>query len=337
MLQTNYSLRSSNTFGFDVRARIGGPICSEADLTALRADQRMVNMPRIVLGLGSNIVFTRDFDGLALVINLRGRRVIAQIDDAYIIEVAAGERWHDFVDWTLQQGMPGLENLAMIPGTVGAAPVQNIGAYGLELAERFERLRALDMINGRIVELDSQECAFGYRDSIFQHAVRDQLIILSVVFRLPKRWCARNLYADVASRLAVNNISKPTARQIFDVITEIRREKLPDPAILGSVGSFFKNPIVDTEQFLVLREKEPDIVYYNQRDGRVKLAAGWMIDRCGWKGRSIGKAAVHKSQSLVLVNRGGATGEQILTLARAIRSDVSRRFGLKLDIEPRII
>lgn len=336
-LQADYSLRDHNTFGFDVRARLGGVIRSEAALAALRADGRIVGMPRLVLGAGSNVVLTRDFDGLALVIDLRGRRVVAQTDDAYIVEAAAGERWHDFVDWTLQQGMAGLENLALIPGTVGAAPVQNIGAYGLELAERFERLRALDMVDGRIVELDAPACAFGYRDSVFKHAARDRLIILSVTFRLPKRWRARASYADVASRLDASGIGEPTARQIFDAVTAIRREKLPDPAVLGNAGSFFKNPIVDAEQFAALRAKEPDIVCYTQRDGRVKLAAGWMIDRCGWKGRSIGAAAVHERQALVLVNRGGATGEQVLALARAIRADVSQRFGVLLDMEPLVV
>ncbi|UDG82864.1 UDP-N-acetylmuramate dehydrogenase [Candidatus Vallotia lariciata] len=337
MLQADYSLRKYNTFGFDVRARIGCLIRSEADFISLRADRHIVEMPRIVLGSGSNVVFTRDFDGLALVMDLRGRRIVSQTNDAYLVEVAAGERWHDFVNWTLQQGMPGLENLALIPGTVGGAPVQNIGAYGLELVERFESLRALDMIDGRIIELDAQACEFGYRDSIFKRVTRNQLIILSVVFRLPKRWCARKAYADVSSRLAVSKISEPTARQIFDVITAIRREKLPDHTVLGNAGSFFKNPIITNEQFSVLQKKEPDIVFHIQHDGRVKLSAGWMIDRCGWKGRSIGTAAVHKNQSLVLVNYGGATGEQVVALAQEIRADVSQRFSVKLDIEPLVI
>ncbi|WP_225721533.1 UDP-N-acetylmuramate dehydrogenase [Candidatus Vallotiella sp. (ex Adelges kitamiensis)] len=337
MLQADYALRNYNAFGFDVHARIGGLIRSETALAKLRTDKCIASMPRIVLGAGSNIVFTRDFDGLALVIDLRGKRIVSQTDDAYIVEGAAGERWHDFVYWTLQQGMPGLENLALIPGTVGAAPVQNIGAYGLELVERFERLRAFDMIDGRIVELNVQECAFGYRDSIFKNAARGQLIILSVIFRLPKRWYARDSYADITSRLAMNKISEPTAQQIFDVVTAIRREKLPDPAVLGNVGSFFKNPIVSAEYFAALQAKEPDIVFYAQCDSRVKLSAGWMIDQCGWKERSIGGAAVHKSQALVLVNRGGATGEQVLELAQVIRADVRQRFGVELDIEPLVV
>ncbi|UDG82149.1 UDP-N-acetylmuramate dehydrogenase [Candidatus Vallotia cooleyia] len=336
-LQANYSLRDHNTFGFDVRARLGGTICSEVALIALCADQRIANLPRLVLGAGSNVVLTRDFDGLVLVIKLRGKRILAQTDDSYIVEVAAGERWHDFVDWTLQQGMAGLENLALIPGTVGAAPVQNIGAYGLELVERLERLRSLDIVEGRIIDLDAQACAFGYRDSIFKHAARDRLIILSVVFRLPKRWQACVTYADLASWLSSRGIHKPTARQIFGAITEIRREKLPNPMMLGNAGSFFKNPLVDIKKFSELRAKEPNIVFYTQHNGRIKLAAGWMIDRCGWKGRSIGPSAVHERQALVLVNRGGATGKQILALALAIRADVRQRFGVELDIEPRII
>ncbi|KAG0194196.1 hypothetical protein DFQ28_001333 [Apophysomyces sp. BC1034] len=336
-LRADYPLRDHNTFGFDVRARVGCAIRSEAALAALRTDGRIAGMPRLVLGSGSNIVLTRHFDGAAIVMGLRGRRVVAQTDDAHIVEAAAGESWHAFVDWTLQQGMAGLENLALIPGTVGAAPVQNIGAYGIELAERFERLRAFDMVDGRTVELDADACAFGYRDSVFKHAARDRLIIVSVAFRLPKRWCARARYADVQRRLAASGIAVPTARQVFDAVSAIRREKLPDPVTLGNAGSFFKNPVVDAQQFAALRAREPDIVSYAQHDARVKLAAGWMIDRCGWKGRSLGGAAVHERQALVLVNRGGATGEQVLELARAIRADVGRRFGVELEMEPLVV
>lgn len=337
VLQADYPLRDHNTFGFDVRARIGCTIRTEAALALLRTDTRIAGMPRLVLGAGSNIVLTRDFDGVAILNTMRGRRVITQTDDAYIVEAGAGENWHAFVDWTLRHGMPGLENLAMIPGMVGAAPVQNIGAYGVELAERFERLRAFDMVDGRSVELDASACAFGYRDSVFKHTARDRLIIVSVTFRLPKQWRARASYADVERKLAASGIAVPTARQVFDAVTAVRREKLPDPAIWGNVGSFFKNPIVNAQQFAALQAREPGIVSYAQHDGRVKLAAGWMIERCGWKGRTLGSAAVHDRQALVLVNRGGATGEQVLALARAIRADVGRRFGVELEMEPLVV
>ena len=336
-LSADYPLRTHNTFGFDVRAGFACTIRSEADLAAALADPRLAGLPRLVLGGGSNVVLTRDFEGVAMLIRMRGRRIVGETEDAYLVEAAAGENWHEFVAWTLEQGLGGLENLALIPGTVGAAPIQNIGAYGLEMAERFERLRAFDLLEGRAVEMDAEACAFGYRDSVFKRAGRDRFVILSVTFRLPKRWQARASYADLARELDARGITTPTPGQIFDAVVAIRRAKLPDPVTLGNAGSFFKNPVIDAGEFDALRSREPEIVFYAQRDGRVKLAAGWMIDRCGWKGRTHGGAGVHDRQALVLVNRGGATGAQVLALAHAIRTDVGQRFGVELEVEPVVV
>ncbi|SAK50199.1 UDP-N-acetylenolpyruvoylglucosamine reductase [Caballeronia arationis] len=331
-LIADYSLRAHNTFGFDVRARYAMKLDTEAQVAALARDDRIASLPRLVLGGGSNVVLTRDFDGVALLVGIPGKRVIFEAADAYLVEAGAGENWHDFVAWTLAQGMPGLENLALIPGTVGAAPIQNIGAYGLEMGERFERLRAIELATGEAREFDREACAFGYRDSFFKRAGRGRFLITSVVFRLPKAWTPRADYADVARVL--EGSGKRDAQAIFDAVVAVRRAKLPDWTVLGNAGSFFKNPVVSAEAFEALRAREPDVVSYRQPDGSAKLAAGWLIDRCGWKGRSIGGAAVHDRQALVLVNRGGATGAQVLELADAIKRDVLARFDVELEAEP---
>ncbi len=319
-----------------MRARLACRIERADQLLAAVRDPRATGLARLVLGGGSNVVLTRDFEGLVLLVALRGRRIVREDGDAWYVEAAAGENWHEFVAWTLAQGIPGLENLALIPGTVGAAPIQNIGAYGLEMGERFASLRAVELATGEIVELDADACRFGYRDSFFKQEGRDRFVITSVTFKLPKLWAPRAGYADVARELTARGHggATPTAQAIFDAVVGVRRAKLPDPLALGNAGSFFKNPVVDAAQFDALLHREPELVSYRQPDGRVKLAAGWLIDRCGWKGRAIGAAAVHERQALVLVNRGGATGAEILALATAIQRDVAQRFGVELEAEP---
>jgi UDP-N-acetylmuramate dehydrogenase len=332
----DYPLKAHNTFGFDVRARLACRIEREEQLLRALRDPCAEGLATLVLGGGSNVVLSRDFDGLVLLIALRGRRVAREDDEAWYVEAAAGENWHEFVAWTLAEGLPGLENLALIPGTVGAAPIQNIGAYGLEMGERFASLRALEIATGEIVELDATACRFGYRDSVFKQGGRGRFVIVSVTFKLPKAWTPRASYADLARELATRDQADtaPSAQAIFDAVVAVRRAKLPDPLVLGNAGSFFKNPVVDAVQFDALLAREPELVSYRQADGRVKLAAGWLIDRCGWKGRSIGAAAVHERQALVLVNRGGASGADVLALAQAIRRDVAQRFGVELEAEP---
>ncbi len=335
-LIAGYPLKAHNTFGFDVSARFACRIEREAQLMAAVRDPRVAGLPRLVLGGGSNVVLTGDFPGLVLLVALQGRRLLREDSDAWYVEAGGGEPWHEFVAWTLSQGLPGLENLALIPGTVGAAPIQNIGAYGLEMGERFASLRAVELATGAVVELDAQACRFGYRDSFFKREGRDRFVITSVTFRLPKVWQPRAGYADLARELAANgHADVPLAAQaIFDAVVAVRRAKLPDPLELGNAGSFFKNPVVEAEQFAALKIREPEVVSYLQPDGKVKLAAGWLIDRCGWKGRAMGAAAVHDRQALVLVNRGGATGAEVLALAKAIQRDVLERFGVELEAEP---
>ncbi|RZF27712.1 UDP-N-acetylmuramate dehydrogenase [Paraburkholderia sp. UYCP14C] len=344
-LIAGYPLKAHNTFGFDVRAQFACLIEREEQLLAAVRDPRVASLPRLVLGGGSNVVLTGDFAGLVLLVALRGRRVVREDQDAWYVEAAGGEPWHEFVAWTLAQGLPGLENLALIPGTVGAAPIQNIGAYGLEMCERFASLRAIELATGKAVELDADACRFGYRDSFFKREGRERFVITSVTFRLPKAWRPRAGYADLARELAARGPAassgevdsaalQPTAQAIFDAVVAVRRAKLPDPLELGNAGSFFKNPVIDAAQFEALERREPEIVSYAQADGRVKLAAGWLIDRCGWKGRAMGAAAVHERQALVLVNRGGASGAEVLALARAIQRDVFERFGVELEAEP---
>jgi UDP-N-acetylmuramate dehydrogenase len=340
-LQANYPLRAHNTFGFGVNARLAATISSVDDLRAALADPLAAGLPVLVIGGGSNLVLTGDVDALVLLMAIRGRRVLqddANADgDAVLIEAGAGENWHDFVTWTLEQGCPGLENLALIPGTVGAAPVQNIGAYGLELADRFASLNAFDRETGLIRTFDAAACAFAYRDSVFKREGRDRFIITSVTFRLPRPWKAVAAYADVARAMSARGLTEPTASDIYAAVLDARRSKLPDPTVIGNAGSFFKNPVVDAGHYHALQAVEPGIVGYPQPDGGVKLAAGWMIDQCGWKGRALGAAAVHERQALVLVNPGQATGHDILALADAITHDVKQRFGVALEKEPIVV
>jgi UDP-N-acetylmuramate dehydrogenase len=272
----------------------------------------------------------------------------------FIVEAGAGENWHDFVAWTLEQGYPGLENMAMIPGTVGASPVQNVGAYGVELQDRFDSLDAMDLQSGQVFALNAAQCAFGYRDSVFKHAstatmghqavgLKDRALILRVRFALPKVWKPVLGYADIEKKMDADGTTTPDARQIFDWVCAIRRAKLPDPAVIGNAGSFFKNPTVSHEQCADIIARDPKVVHYLLADGSIKLAAGWLIDSCGWRGKSVGQAGVYEKQALVLVNRGagsnglGATGGEVMTLAKAIQTSVYERFGLMLEPEPVVL
>jgi len=333
-IQSNFPLRSLNTFGIDASASAYLKITSAAMLDAVASDASLAGMPRLVLGGGSNLLLTGDYPGLVLHMATSGIELVGEDDDAFYIRAAAGENWHRFVLWTLEHGFPGLENLSLIPGSVGACPIQNIGAYGVELKDRFHALTAFDMVDKKTFVLDREACGFGYRDSIFKHALRDRAVILDVTFALPKRWQANIRYADVAQELAAGGIDAPSARQISDAVIAVRTRKLPDPAVIGNAGSFFKNPVVSQDVRDALLARCPDLVSYAQADGSWKLAAGWLIDRAGWKGRSLGAAGVYEKQALVLVNRGGAKGREIAGLAAAIQADVQEKFGVALEPEP---
>jgi UDP-N-acetylmuramate dehydrogenase len=337
VIEENCSLRDCNSFGLPAVARRLVRVASEADVKRLVDDRRLGRAPKFILGGGSNIVLTRDIaSDVVIKVEVRGRRLVEKRDDAWIVEAGAGESWHDFVAWTLDQ-WPGLENLALIPGTVGAAPVQNIGAYGVELSDRFDSLDAVDLTTGRTVTLAVDALRFGYRDSVFKHELAGKSVITRVRFRLPRPWRPVLGYADLARKVAERGDTALDARQIFDWVCEIRRAKLPDPAVIGNAGSFFKNPVVTLEQCRDIIGRDPSVVHYPMADGSVKLAAGWLIDACGWKGKSIGRAGVYDKHSLVLVNRGGASGAEVVTLARAIQESVYGRFGIRLEPEPVVV
>jgi UDP-N-acetylmuramate dehydrogenase len=290
-------------------------------------------------------VLTGDVKPVVLKVEVPGRRVVDDGPRATVLEFGAGENWHDIVGWTLDQGFGGLENMALIPGTVGASPVQNVGAYGVELQDRFESLDAIDLVTGRVFTLNAAQCAFGYRDSVFKHAAAQEgdfglagrALILRVRLRLPKPWKPVLGYVDLERKRAESGAREPTARNIYDWVCAIRSAKLPDPRVIGNAGSFFKNPTVTPEQCTDIIAREPGIVHYPMPDGSVKLAAGWLIDACGWKGKSVGNAGVYERQALVLVNRGGATGGEVVTLARAIQTSVYERFGIRLEPEPVVV
>jgi len=340
-VQTRASLRAFNTFGLPAVARTLVRLKTEADVRRVVDHPAYGVAPKFVLGGGSNVVLTHDLEQVVLKVEILGRRLVRETPEAWIVELGAGEPWPEAVAWTLQQGWPGLENLALIPGSTGAAPVQNIGAYGVELKDRFDSLDAVDLVTGRSVTLGPAECRFGYRDSVFKQrgfgGLAGKSVITRVRFRLPKPWQPVLGYLDLERRMAETGNHAPDAQTVFDWICAIRRAKLPDPAVIGNAGSFFKNPVVSEEQCKDIIGRDPEIVHYPLPDGTVKLAAGWLIDACGWKGKSVGRAGVYEKQALVLVNRGGASGAEVVTLARAIQESVYGRFGIRLEPEPIIV
>ncbi len=340
-IEHDASLRPLNTFGLPAQAKALVRIDDDAAVRRLLAHPQLGRGPKLVLGGGSNMVFTKDVEGAVLKVEVRGLRLVEARPDAWIVEAGAGESWHELVRWTLEQGWPGLENLALIPGTVGAAPVQNIGAYGLELKDRFDSLQAVDLVTGRTVRLDAAACGFGYRHSVFKEqgfgGLAGKSLITRVRLRLPRPWQPVLGYLDLERRMHETGNHAPDARTIFDWVCAIRSAKLPDPARIGNVGSFFKNPIVSAEQCRDIIGRDPSVVHYPLADGSIKLAAGWLIDACGWKGKTVGRAGVYDKQALVLVNHGGASGAEVVTLARAIQESVYGRFGIRLEPEPVVV
>jgi len=336
-IERRASLRAFNSFGLPAVAASLVRLRSEADVRRMVDHPEIGPAPKLILGGGSNLVLTRDVAAVVLKVEIPGRRLVAETPEAVVVEAGAGEDWHDFVAWTLQHGWPGLENLALIPGKVGAAPVQNIGAYGVELADRFESLDGVDLVTGRSVTLSPQQCRFGYRDSVFKHGLAGKTLITRVRFRLPRPWKPVLGYLDLQKRVHDTGNAHPDAQTVFDWVCAIRRAKLPDPQQIGNAGSFFKNPVVSAEQCRDIIGRDPSVVHYPLPDGSAKLAAGWLIEACGWKGKSIGRAGVYERQALVLVNRGGAIGAEVLTLARAIQESVYGRFGIRLEPEPIIL
>ncbi|MGO0629655.1 UDP-N-acetylmuramate dehydrogenase [Pseudomonas sp. SAR267] len=333
--QEQVSLKPYNTFGIDVKARYFTQAHSDEDVREVLAQARQRKLAVHVIGGGSNLLLTRDIDAVVLHMASRGRRVMSDDGERVVVEAQAGEPWHPFVQWSLAQGYCGLENLSLIPGTVGAAPMQNVGAYGVEIKDVFAGLTALDRETGALRDFNLEACAFGYRDSVFKRNP-GRWLILRVRFALRHELQAHLDYGPVRQRLAEQGVEQPTAQAISDAICSIRREKLPDPAELGNAGSFFKNPVVSAEQVARIRAQYPGVVAYPQADGQVKLAAGWLIEQAGWKGYREGDAGVHRLQSLVLVNHGQASGAQVHALAQRIQADILERFGVALEMEPNL-
>lgn len=334
-LQSDVSLKPYNTFGVDVRARLFAEARTDEDVREALAYSAQNRIDLLVLGGGSNLLLTGDVDALVLRMASRGIRIVHEDCDRAIVEAEAGEPWHPFVQDMLAQGLAGLENLSLIPGTVGAAPMQNIGAYGVEIKDVFHSLVAMDRLNGELREFSLQDCAFGYRDSVFKHQT-GRWLILRVRFALTFAARLHLDYGPVRQRLEEQGIKDPTPVHVSKAICAIRSEKLPDPAVLGNAGSFFKNPLVPADVAVRIKQAHPGLVAYPQPDGQVKLAAGWLIEKAGWKGFREGDAGVHALQSLVLVNYGSASGHDLLNLAQRIQADVLERFGVTLEMEPNL-
>ncbi|MDF2445339.1 MAG: murB [Moraxellaceae bacterium] len=331
----NQPLDRLNTFGITARARFYAAPESEVELARFLRSVTARNLPLMVLGGGSNLIFSGDFPGVVLQPALTGVACIGESADHYLVEAAGGEKWHDFVQYTLACHWYGLENLSLIPGTVGASPIQNIGAYGVEIADHLHSLTAMEIASGEVREFSREECRLGYRESVFKQELRGRYIITRVRFLLLKAAAVRTGYGDIRQELADHGIVQPTPRQVADAVIAIRTRKLPLPSVLGNAGSFFKNPVVAAGKLESLRQHFPEIVAYPQGE-QAKLAAGWLIEKAGWKGRRIGPVGSYNKQALVLVNHGGATGADVMQVAHAIQQAVLQMFGVQLEMEPQV-
>jgi UDP-N-acetylmuramate dehydrogenase len=336
-VETNKSLRPLNTFAIDAAAEWFVDVRHPDDYRAVLAEPRFATLPRFILGGGSNILLRGDVAGLVVKNSLPGISIEKQ-DDAHVwVRAAAGEVWHDLVLHCVEHGWGGLENLSLIPGQVGAAPMQNIGAYGVEMRDTCESVEALDARTGEAVTFSARDCEFGYRDSVFKHRYKDLFLITAVTFRLNKVPQFHVGYGDVQKTLQEMGVTDLSIRAVSDAVIRIRSSKLPDPKVLGNAGSFFKNPIVPRQQFEALFAQHPGMPHWPQRDGAEKVPAGWLIEACGWKGKRNGAVGVHERQALVIVNYGGAAGSEVWQLALEIQASVRDRFGIELHPEVNLI
>jgi len=335
-VQENTSLKRLNSFGIDASARYFVEVNNQEEVIAFSSEPQFADMPLLILGGGSNILLRHDFNGVVLKVGFSGIDLLREDADHYYLKVGAGENWHALVMHCVANGYAGIENLSLIPGNVGAAPMQNIGAYGVELKDVFEQLVAIDLKSGESREFSIDECQFGYRDSIFKNELRDRYMIASVTLRLSKVARLNTSYGAIEQELEAMQIGEVDISSISQAVTNIRSSKLPDPAALGNAGSFFKNPIVSEEEFLQVRADHPDVVSYPADEG-VKIAAGWLIDQCGWKGKRIGEVGVHENHALVLANYGNATGDDIYNLSEEILDSVRAKFNISLEREVNIV
>jgi UDP-N-acetylmuramate dehydrogenase len=329
----NYSLRDRNTLGFEVMATWVLPITQVEQIPVAIRWAKNAGLPYRTLGGGSNVVLPAQLPGLTLLMDLDFIEVLENLAAKTRLRVGAGMNWHNFVRWTLDQNYRGLENLALIPGTVGAAPIQNIGAYGVEVKEYIDAVEAYDCQTNQWVSLSKTDCQFSYRHSVFKDEP-NRFVISAVIFDLPKAWQPRVSYADLTSYFDNRAVDAITAPAIFDAVCAIRTQKLPDPKVIGNVGSFFQNPVISNQQLQILKEQFPQIVSYPESATHSKLAAGWLIDQCGFKGIETGNVGVHDKQALVLTHRGGGNASELLKLAEQIQKKVKETFGVKLTTEP---
>ena len=331
-IRENVSLKNFNTFGIDVRARYFVEIAHEDDLNELFLDPKWLQTPRLVLGGGSNVLFTKDFEGLVIRMNIRGIEHRINHEEVYV-EAGAGENWNELVNYCVSHNFAGMENLSLIPGSVGASPVQNIGAYGVELKDVFDSCRAFEISTQQIKTFVKEACSFGYRESVFKSELKNQFIITSVKFKLSLQPKVNTTYGAIKDELQNRGIDQPTIEDASKVVSQIRVSKLPDPSTIGNAGSFFKNPVIDLAQFIRLKEAFPNLISFPVGENQVKLAAGWLIEQCGWKGKVVGQTGTYKNQALVLVNHGGASGAEIYALSSQIIDSVYNKFGVVLQRE----
>ena len=335
-IQSQFSLKNYNTFGIEAKAKQFVAVHSIAELKEVL--QQNKSEKKFILGGGSNMLLTQDIDALVIHVDLKGKKIIKEDTDFVWVESQAGENWHEFVLWTIDQNLGGLENMSLIPGNVGTTPVQNIGAYGTEIKDTFDSCHAMTIENQEMKTFTKAECHFGYRESIFKNEVKDQYIITSVVFKLTKHNHKINTsYGDITAELAKNNITNPTLKDVSNAVIAIRQSKLPDPKELGNSGSFFKNPILLKTDFEEIHQKFPEMKYYVVSETEVKVPAGWLIEQAGFKGKRFGDAGIHKNQALVLVNYGNATGQEILDVSKNIQDTIFKTFGIHIEAEVNVI
>jgi UDP-N-acetylmuramate dehydrogenase len=332
----NFSLKNYNTFGIEAKAEQFVAVHTVAELKSILGQNK--NQKKFILGGGSNMLLTKNIEALVIHIDLKGKKILQEEADFVWVESQAGENWHEFVLWSIEQNLGGLENMSLIPGNVGTTPVQNIGAYGTEIKDTFVSCEAINIENQEMRTFTKEECHFGYRESVFKNEVKDQYIIVSVVFKLTKQNHKINTsYGDITAELAKNNVSTPTLKDVSNAVIAIRKSKLPDPAELGNSGSFFKNPILLKTDFEPIHQKFPEMRFFDISETEVKVPAGWLIEQAGLKGKRFGDAGIHINQALVLVNYGGATGQEILDVSKTVQDTVFETFGIHIEAEVNII
>ena len=335
-IQHNFSLKKYNTFGIEANAKLFVAVHSVDELKTILIENK--SETKFILGGGSNMLLTQDIDALVIHIDFKGKKIIYEDEDFVWVESMAGENWHELVLWTIDQNFGGFENMSLIPGNVGTTPVQNIGAYGTEIKDTFVSCQAMNILSQEIKVFDKEACHFGYRESVFKQEIKDQFIITSVVFKLTKRHHKINIsYGDITKELEFKNVTNPTLKDISNAVIAIRQSKLPDPKVLGNSGSFFKNPIILKSEYEKIHALHPEMPHYVISETQVKVPAGWLIEKAGFKGKRFGDAGIHKNQALVLVNYGNATGQEILNVSKDIQATVLKEFGIAIEAEVNVI